>query len=268
MWKVPHPTAESRSGFTGHLVRAALVAAIGLTGSAGVAAASAVAPGDPFIVSPSEGGPFTVVSVSGADCTEGPAPSVAGTVVGSPEIGVITQFTATPDDNGDWTASFTVPPNKPATDYAVTATCKTDPDQADGDQYDDQTFTVVAGDEATMTVSPLAARAGQDVVVTLSGTLCQGDEATVDVGIFERAPEGTGDAGEFLVRNTAIPEDDGSWTTELTIPASASPGTYGVSGECSVGGFQFFLYETTDIVLSAAQAPPAVPVPGQPRLTG
>jgi len=243
----------------------AVLVAVGLLCSAAVA--GAITPGEPFTVSPSEGGPFTVVAVSGANCTEGPAPFVAGTVVGSPEVGVITQFTATPDATGAWAATFTVPPNKPAGAYDVMAVCHTDPGQMDGDAYASQPFTVLAGDPATMTVSPRSATAGRDVTVTVSGTLCRGADATVDIGIFLRVPEEFADADEFIARGPATPDADGTWSTQLTIPATAGPGTYGVGAQCIVGGFQFFLYPTLDIVLSG-QAPAAVPVARQPSFTG
>jgi len=140
------------SGFGSRRVRGALVATAGLLGSAAVA--GAITPGEPFTVSPDQGGPFTVVDVSGANCTDGPAPSVSGTVVGSPDVGVVAQFTATPDANGEWAATFTVPPNKPAGPYEVTATCMTDPNQAGGDAYGNQPFTIVQGEAATMHCAP------------------------------------------------------------------------------------------------------------------
>jgi hypothetical protein len=242
------------------------MAMAGLVVSATVGAAAA--PGDAFSVSPGEGGPFTVVDVSGADCLEGSAPSVAGTVVGAPEIGVVTQFTATPDENGDWAATFTVPPNKPAGQYQVTATCTTDPDQPSGADYAHQPFTILAGEAGTMTVSPLTARAGADVTVTASGTLCRGDDPAVDVGIFVRVPEDVGDADEFVARTTAVPDDQGNWTTQLTIPATAGPGTYGLSAQCIIAGVQFFLYKPIDVTLSPTPAPPATPLPDQPTFTG
>lgn len=254
----------------GHRLRArrsgqAVLVTVGVLCSAGVA--GAITPGEPFTVSPSEGGPFTVVAVSGANCTAGPAPFVAGTVAGSPEVGVITQFTATPDATGAWAATFTVPPNKPAGAYEVTAVCHTDPGQVDGDAYGNQPFTVLAGEAAAMTVSPRSATAGRAVTVTVSGTLCRGADATVDIGIFLRVAEEFAEADEFIARGPATPDADGNWSTQLTIPATAGPGIYGVGAQCIVGGFQFFLYPVLDIVLSAP-APAAVPVARQPSFTG
>jgi hypothetical protein len=243
----------------------AVLVTVGMLCSAGVA--GAITPGEPFTVSPSEGGPFTVVAVSGAKCTEGPAPFVAGTVVGSPEVGVITQFTATPDATGAWAATFTVPPNKPAGAYEVTAVCHTDPGQMDGDAYGNQPFTVLAGQAAAMTVSPRNATAGREITVTVSGTLCRAADSTVDIGIFFRVAEEFADADEFIARGPATPDADGNWSTQLTIPATAGPGTYGVGAQCIVGGFQFFLYPVLDIVLSR-EAPAAVPVTRQPSFTG
>ena len=253
-------------GFRSRRVRGALVATVGLLGSAAVA--GAITPGEPFTVSPNQGDPFTVVDVSGANCMDGPAPSVTGTVVGSPDVGVVAQFTATPDANGDWAATFTVPPNKPAGPYEVTATCRTDPNQAEGDAYGNQPFTIVEGEAATMAVSRRSAQAGADVTVTVSGTLCRGEDAAVDIGIFVRVPEEFGEADEFVARATSSPDAEGNWAAQLTIPASTAPGTYGVGAQCIVAGSQFFLYETVDVVLSAPEAPPAPPVAREPSFTG
>lgn len=252
------------SGFHSRRLGGALVATVGLLGSAAIA--GAITPGEPFAVSPNEGGPFTVVNVSGANCTDGPEPTVTGTVVGSPDVGVVAQFTATPDANGDWEAMFTVPPNKPAGPYEVTATCLTDPNQLDGDAYENQPFTIIEGEPATMTVSPRSAQAGEDVTVTVSGTLCRGEDAAVDVGIFLRVPEEIGEADEFVARTTATPDAEGNWVAQLTIPASIEPGTYGVGAQCLVAGLQFFLYEPVDVVLSEPEV--AAPVTRAPSFTG
>jgi hypothetical protein len=250
------------SGFRSRWLRGTVVVMVGLLGS--VAAAGAITPGEPFTVSPSQGGPFTVVDVAGANCTDGPAPSVEGTVVGSPDVGVVTQFTATPDPNGDWATTFTVPPNQPAGPYEVTAVCKTDPNQIDGDAYGNQPFTIVQGESATMMVSPRSAEAGVDVIVTVSGTLCRGEDAAVDLGIFFEFA----DPDEFVARGTSSPATDGGWASQLTIPASTAPGTYFVGATCSVAGLPFFLYERVDVVLSAPEAQPAPPVVSEPTFTG
>ena len=249
-------------GFRSRRVRGALVVTVGLMGSA--AAAGAITPGEPFTVSPSQGGPFTVVNVAGANCTDGPAPSVAGTVVGSPDVGVVAQFTATPDANGDWATTFTVPPNQPAGPYEITAVCKTDPNQIDGDAYGNQPFEIIQGEAATMTVSPRSAVAGEDIVVIVSGTLCLGEDTVVDIGIFFEGQ----DPDEFVAREMSNPATDGGWASQLTIPASAAPGTYFVGASCSVAGLPFFLYERVDVELLAPEAPPAPPVIREPSFTG
>jgi hypothetical protein len=229
-----------------------------------VSAAGAIEPGAPITVAPGEGPPFTVVTVSGADCTDGPSPSVAGMVRGGPEVGAIAFFVATPDDTGAWTGSFTVPPNQPAGPYEVAVECKTDPGALEGVAYGSETFTIVEGPEATMTVSPRTGRAGTDVTVTASGTLCLGPDATVDLRAFV---QGTEEADEFVARATATPATDGTWTGRLTIP-DAQPVTYGVSGLCSIDGQPFVLYDVADVVVSPAEAPPARPLPARPTFTG
>lgn len=232
--------------------------------SGSFAAAGAIEPGAPITVAPGEGPPFTVVTVSGADCTDGPSPSVAGMVLGSPDVGAITFFVATPDEAGAWTASFTVPPNQPAGPYEVAVECKTDPGALEGVPYATGTFTILQGEEATMTVSPLTGRAGTDLTVTASGTLCRGPDATIDLRAFV---QGTEEADEFVARATATPAADGTWTGQLTIP-DTQPVTYGVSGLCSINGQAFVLYAMADVVVSPAEAPPARPLPARPTFTG
>jgi len=241
--------------------RFVLIASV-LLGSVG--AAGAIEPGAPITVTPGEGPPFTVVTVSGADCTDGPSPSVAGMVRGGPDVGAIRFFVATPDETGAWTASFTVPPNQPAGPYDVAVECKTDPNALEGVAYGVETFTIVQGEEATMTVSPRTARAGTDLTVTASGTLCRGPGATIDLRAFV---QGTEEADEFVARATATPAADGTWTGQLTIPDTQAV-TYGVSGLCSIEDQAFILYDVADIVVSPAEAPPARPLPARPTFTG
>jgi hypothetical protein len=240
----------------------ATLATVGLLTSATFA--GAITPGEPFTVSPSAGGPFTVVDVSGSNCTDGPSPFVTGTVVGTPEIGVVADFTATPDGAGDWATTFTVAPNKPSGLYRVTATCWTDANLVDGDDYGEQSFTILEGEHAAMTVSPLRARAGGDVIVSVSGTLCKGQDALADVGIFFRDAE---EADELVARRTFTPDADGNWSGQLTIEDSL-PAVYRVATQCLVDGAQFFLYDPVDIVLTVPAALPPAPVSGQPSFTG
>ena len=115
-----------------------------------------------------------------------------------------------------------------------------------------------------MTVSPRSAVAGEDVIVTVSGTLCRGEDAAVDIGIFFEGQ----DPDEFIARGTSSPATDGGWASQPTIPASTAPGTYLVGVQCSVAGLPFFLYEPVDVVLSAPEAPPAPPVIRRPSFTG
>jgi len=248
--------------------RFALTALIALIASSPVAAAGAIEPGAPITVSPSEGDPFTVVTVSGADCTDGPSPSVSGVLLGAPEVGVVAFFTATPDPEGAWTGSFTLAPNQTASTYEVVVECKTDPDAREGVEYARQPFTFNVGESVALTASPTRAVTGSDVTVNAAGTLCRGADASIRLEAFLRGAE---DGSEFIDRAEVIPGADGSWSGQLTIPGGP-PATYGIAAVCSLGDVAFFLYDTADVVVSAPTAPPpappARPLPARPTFTG
>jgi hypothetical protein len=211
------------------------------------AAEAAAQPLGPLLVSPTEGPPFTVVTVSGAGCT-GPSPSVVGELE-RPEgdsvpggTGAIPGasgvfFTTTPDATGSWTHSFTVPPVVAPGRYRVVAQCapETGPQP---EAYGPQPFEVSTGDSASMSLSPRQAPAGVDVVVDISGTLCRGTAPQVDVQVH---PVGNEEGGEFVASAVFTPDGDGSWAGRLMIPAGPAT-TYVVGVVCTIGGQQFFIY--------------------------
>lgn len=250
---------------------AALLAALVAVGALAATASSQA--GEPLTVSPGEGSQFTEVTVSGSNCRTG-SPSVVGALTGPPGTGtqiegtpfqtavVGTVFTATPDAAGTWTAAFTVPPFVPPGPYEVRAICKTDPNATTGAEYRPRPFTVLAATAPTISVSPREGRAGQETRLTVSGTLCEGDDARVEVRVFLRTPESVGQADEFVARGTFRPDAAGAWSGVVTIPAAARPGTYGVAATCTVGGRDLFTYlPVPDVVVKTA-------APGAPRFTG
>lgn len=227
--------------------------------------------GAPLTVTPTQGTQFTSVNVTGSNCAAG-APSVTGALTGPPGTGssiegtpfqtAVAVFTATPDASGNWTASFAVPPFLPAGEYLVRAICKLDPNAPTGVEYQPRPFRVLPATSPTISVSPRQAPAGQAVRLTVSGTLCEGPDAVVDVRVFERVPESRG--GDDFVANAMFrPDAEGTWSGNVTIPATAPAGTYRVGATCMVGGNALFNYvPVPEVVLSTA----AVPVQ-KPRVT-
>ena len=220
------------------VVGAALVAALTAVTS------GAITPGESFKVSPSQGAPFTVISVSGANCVGQSAKAELEDLTGDdlpggtgaiPAANVITF--ATPDGAGNWSGNITVPPVVAAGRYRVVASCGPD-------AYASQPFDVLAGDLASMSVSSTASTPGADVVVSVSGTLCRGVNAQVDVGVPDRSKG----ADEFVARGFVTPDSAGSWSAQLTIPVSTPAGNYLVATQCSVGNRQFFLYLPTPTI--------------------
>lgn len=247
------------------ILLAALAGAMTVTGAVGQV-------GSPLTVTPIQGSQLTDVVVSGSDCRGGSPSSVVGALAGPPGTGsriegtpfetaaVGSVFTATPDAGGNWTASFTVPPFIAAGQYEVRAICKSDPNASTGAEYQPRPFTVLAATSPELSVSPREARAGQDVRLSVSGTLCLGPEAVVDVGVFERVPESVGAADEFVARATFRPNPQGVWEGSLLIPARARPGTYGVGATCERGGVPRFNYlPVPNVVLTAAAVPTQAP---------
>jgi hypothetical protein len=215
------------------VVSAALVVALTAVTSA------AITPGESFNVSPSQGAPFTVISVSGANCIGQPAAAELEDLTGDdlpggtgviPGANVI--VFATPDGSGNWSGNIAVPPVVAAGQYRVVASCGPD-------AYAPQPFQVLAGELASMSVSPAQAPAGADVVVDVSGTLCRDPNAQADVGILAA---GAQQADEFVARVFVTPDSAGNWSTQLTVPAATPAGNYLVAAQCVVANRQFFLY--------------------------
>ena len=160
-----------------------IVASAALVAALTAVTSGAITPGESFNVSPSQGAPFTVISVSGANCVGQSASAELEDLTGDdlpggtgaiPGADVVTF--AAPDGAGNWSGNITIPPVVAAGQYRVVASCGPV-------AYAPQPFEVLAGDLASMSVSPTQATAGTDVVVSVSGTLCRGANAQVDVGI-------------------------------------------------------------------------------------
>lgn len=209
------------------------------------AAAAAAQEPLPLVVSPTQGPPFAVVTVSGAGCT-GPSPSVSselehpegdgvpggtGAIPGASGVFAVT----VPDASGSWTLSFTVPPVVAPGQYRVVAHCSREIQPV---AYAPQPFEVSAGDLASMSVSPTQAPVGVDVVLDVSGTLCRGPAPEADVTV---ALAGSEEADEFVARAVFTPDSAGTWAGRVTIPAGP-PATYVVGVVCNIEGRQFFIY--------------------------
>ena len=216
---------------------------------------AAITPGESFNVSPSQGAPFTVIEVSGANCigqsaaaeledlTGDDLPGGTGVIPGANVI----VFVA-PDGSGNWSGSIAVPPVVAAGQYRVVAACGSD-------AYAPEPFELLAGELASMSVSPTQATAGADVVVDVSGTLCRGPDAQADVGIVDAGAE---QADEFVARVFVTPDSAGTWSTQLTVPAATPAGNYLVAVQCVVANRQFFLYSP----------PPTIQLVVSPSFTG
>jgi hypothetical protein len=222
--------------------------------------------GQPISVSPTEGMAFTQVSVSGGGCLKGPSSVVGGRLFAPNGAESSVVIDTTPNSAGNWTTTFTVPPDLPAGQYTIRATCRQNPNDPGGDAYQPGPFRILQSPRPVFRVSPTQATAGQAVVLSVSGTLCRGAQAEVDAGVFAL---GTEEADEFVDRRSFTPDAQGNWSGQLTMPASASPGRYRTFAGCNIGGRQLFIYpDKPSVVLSARGARPAVAVPARPSFTG
>jgi hypothetical protein len=101
-----------------------------------------------------------------------------------------------------------------------------------------------------MAVSPTRAAAGVDVVLDVTGTLCRGTAAEIDVQVLLAGSE---EADEPVARAVFAPDGDGSWAGQITIPAGPAA-RYIVGVVCTVDGRQFFIYlPATDGVVPTAR---------------
>jgi hypothetical protein len=259
-------TSALRGGLA--ILASATVIATLTTVTSGAITPAQITPGEPFTVSPSQGAPFTEVTASGANCPPAGASVAAeledltgddapGGTGGIP--GAFIGFFTTPDAGGNWSGTFTIPPIVTAGQYRVVARC------TETDVYGPQPFEVLPGELASISVSPTRATAGTDVVLNVSGTLCRGADAQVDVRI-ERAVGEEAAADDPVAREFFTPDSAGSWSGQITIPATTPPGTYLVGAQCFVGGQQFFIYLPPPTIELAAV--PAQPVPAPARFTG
>ncbi len=199
----------------------------------------AITPGQSFNVSPSQGAPFTVLSVSGANCTGQSVAAELEDLTGDDlpgGTGAIPGANAfvfvAPDGGGNWSGTITIPPVIAAGRYRLVASCGPD-------AYAPQSFQVLAGDLASIAVTPTQATAGTDVAVSVSGTLCRGANSQVDVDIPVLSNQV---ADEFVARVIVTPDSAGNWSAQLTIPSTAPAGSYLVSTQCRVGNLPFFFY--------------------------
>lgn len=228
--------------------------------------------GEPLTVTPTQGAQLTEVTVSGSNCRGGNPSSVAGALVGPPGTGSViegtpfqsavagTVFTPTVDGNGNWTATFVVPPYIDAGEYQVRAICKASANATTGAEYQPRPFTVLAAAASpVLSVSPREARAGQAVTLNVSGTLCVGPNAEAQVEVREEVPESQ--AGDQpLLAATFRPDAQGSWSGTVTIPATARAATYRVGAFCQRGGQLLFIYSpVAKVVLTRAAAPTPAP---------
>ena len=242
------------------VARAGWLTSLLLGGSVVPAGAFGQAP--PFVVSPTEGAPYTVVNVSGAGCTEGPVPSVSGSVF-RPDTGAILGFVATADPNGDWSTTFRPPPTYPPGVYEVRATCVSDPNRVGADvfQYAPQSFTLLAGETPVATASPLHGVVGRETVISVSGNLCLG--SLVEVSLFRLPFE----LHDLVAQEFPTPDAEGNWAAQLTVAPTQPAGTFSFRVMCELG-LSFFFYDLPDFVLGEPGAPPATPVTRQPTFTG
>ncbi|NUL48331.1 choice-of-anchor G family protein [Cellulosimicrobium funkei] len=168
-----------------------------------------VAPGDEVTVDGSGFPPNTEVEVQLLDPEGNPVPG--------------TETTVTTDENGDFTTTITVPEGTEPGDYDLVAEA--------GDVTETAPLEVEAPDAGTtpeLSVSPGAVEPGEEVTVDGSG---YPPNTEVEVQLLD--PEGNPVPG---TETTVTTDENGDFTTTITIPEGTEPGTYeveAVTGEDS-----------------------------------
>jgi len=139
-----------------------------------------------------------------------------------------------------------------------------------------------------MTISPTSGPPGTQITVTGNPGQCPPDPAFGQhQAEGELQPSGGGTALATYSVNTDT--NTGNWTATVTVPATAAPGDYQVTGDCTQGGGTQFSYTaqtftvtqpattttsttaattTTTTTTQPPSAPAAQAVTAQPRFTG
>jgi hypothetical protein len=180
------------------------------------------------------GQPVTITGSGFTQCTD-PAGSTTAELSanGTPLVTVS-------GSNGDFQQGITIPPTTPAGPYRVTAQC---PAQPGGDLASTSVYVV------TLALSPRSGTAGMTISVTGGGyTQCH----EVQLQLLR-------DATQAVATGRPIVPGSGSFTAEVTVPSSATPGNdYQVDAGCypAAGGDAPIAIEQFTVTSPAASGSP------------
>lgn len=277
---------------------AATAAATLALGSAPVGAGDAPE-SRPIVVDPTSGPAGTDITVSGTDCP-GNAPIEAGLIDPDLGHGIAEDFDQSADDDGNWTASLSVPDDAvPSTTYAVVAECL----GAGAPEYEDGEF-VVTEDEAppVLPISVDPTRGPVGTTIQVSGSECSSGEVEIyllnGANLYEvnavvdyvwgivPGPDGAW-SGEVFVYDTMleIPDDPEADLVEVDVVPGAD---YLVAAMCFLDDGSFIASDAVpfditgggsapprteapavpDILEGPSHAQPATPVVAEPTYTG
>jgi hypothetical protein len=176
----------------------------------------------------------------------------------------------TPDENGDWAVSFTIPDAQLGI-YEAEAECLGNPDSASPApfEYEEIDFEIIAEEagEFTFSATPTSGLAGSDVAIT--ATDCQPGLGDAVVVTFTE-PQ---DDPQF---DPATDEPDGVFPVEgedahasgtIEVP-DVAPGDYQINGFCVGEGGQPLTEARVVPFEVLAEAAPPTPVPDNPDFTG
>ena len=136
-------------------------------------------------------------------------------------------------------------------------------------------------------INPHSGKPGTSIQASDPDGECDGNNAQVTVALVPAS-------GPAVTSTTVVPNNDGTWATNLTVPDGTDPGSYTVTAHCDQDqGVDSFDYDPQDFTVTAATTtttaptttteppsttptttapvttpPPATPVSATPALTG
>lgn len=110
-------------------------------------------------------------------------------------------------------------------------------------------------------ITPSSGPVGTTIHVSDTQGECDGNNAQVTVGL-------QAGAGPAVATTVIVPNSDGTWTVDLTVPATAAPGSFSVTAHCDQdAGADSFDYGAQAFTVTGAATSTTTPTTAAPTTT-